>query len=99
VVTRHLSLGLLRSAETHLRTISSQPSESPKDLGISLFELAEALQDQNPEFQTAKNLTVQGKHFTIMEALGVFEQLQPQTDAKTLKVLLDMLKREITRLR
>ena len=63
------------------------------------MELAESLEEQIPAFATSKELHVQGKTFTIMEALELFESLELRTDAKTLKDLLDMLVRELTRKR
>lgn len=63
----------------------------------SLMELAESLEEQIPAFSISKELHAQGKTFTVIEAFELFESLELRTDAKTLKDLLGILVRELTR--
>jgi hypothetical protein len=88
--------GLADGRDALRRYLRSALKEAPTT--NSLIELAESLGKQIPAFAT-KELRAQGKTFTIIEALELFESLELRTDAKTLKDLLDVLVREITRKR
>lgn len=64
--------------------------------GNSLLELAEHMAEQNPAFQISKNIPApDGRIFTVTEALTLFEQLEPQTNAETVLTLLARIAREL----
>jgi hypothetical protein len=59
--------------------------------GNNLMELAESLEAQGRGFSASTEIPTPDKTFTVMEAFQLLGQLEPETDGKTAKVLLDAL--------
>lgn len=87
------------AARNYLRAalLRSEPT-IPESLieSNSLSKLAEHMGAENPAFQVSKNIPgPEGTIFTVKEALALFEQLEPQTNAETILTLLARIAREL----
>jgi len=97
-----IGLGLPRArdaARDYLRAalLRSEPN-IPESMveSNSLLELAKHVAEQNPTFQVSKNIPgPEGTIFTVKEALTLFEQFEPQTDAETILTLLARIAKEL----